>query len=70
MLSNSMMDVDQECKDRFAEIVSTQDGREIDMESMLHNMDDKESDLLMMGQDAVRAYRENRSLYVDAVVRF
>ena len=40
------------------------------MESMLHNMDDKESDLLMMGQDAVRAYRENRSLYVDAVVRF
>ena len=70
MLSNSMMDVDQECKDRFAEIVSTHDGREIDMESMLHNMDDKESDLLMMGQDAVRAYRENRSLYVDAVVRF
>lgn len=70
MLSNSMMGADQECKDRFAEIVSTHDGKEIDMESMLHNMDDKESDLLMMGQDAVRAYRENRSLYVDAVVRF
>ena len=68
MLSDSMAGADRECRERFAEIVSAHDGKEIDMDAMLDGMDDKESDLLMMGQDAVRAYRENRSIYVDAVV--
>ena len=68
MLSNSMAGADRECRERFAEIVSAHDGREIDMDAMLDGMDNREFDLLMMGQDAVRAYRENRSIHVDAVV--
>ena len=68
MLSNSMEGVDQACRNRFAEMVSAHDGRDVDTDAMLEGMDDKETELLMMAQDAVRAYRENRSMYVDAVV--
>ena len=35
---------------------------------VVEGMDDKETEMLMMAQDAVRAYRENRSMYVDAAV--
>ena len=68
MLSNSMEGVDRECRNRFADIVSAHDGRDVDTDAMLEGMDDKEMELLMMAQDAVRAYRENRSIYVDAVI--
>ena len=68
MLFNSMEGVDQACRSRFAEIVSAHDGRDVDTDAMLEGMDDKEAEMLMMAQDAVRAYRENRSMYVDAVV--